>query len=140
MELGFAAEAPSILIVDDDHDCRGALRELLEGKGFAVAEAANGQDALDYFMARDREPAVIILDVVMPVISGWELVAIIKSYYRLCRIPILVVSGADSPLALNHRAVNGYMRKPCDGEALLRAVGALIEEHSGIQEKVEEVS
>ena len=128
-------DAPSILVVDDDHACRVELRELLEGKGFAVAEAADGQAALDYLVSRtDREPSVIILDVVMPMVSGWELVAIIKSYYRLCRIPILIVTGAECPLALDHQAVAGYMRKPCDGDALLSAVTGLIQRQAQAQE------
>jgi CheY-like chemotaxis protein len=128
-------EVPSILVVDDDHDCRAELRELLEGKGFAVTEAADGQAALDYLVSRkDKAPSVIILDVVMPSVSGWELVAIIKSYYRLCRIPILIVSGADCPLALDHQTVDGYMRKPCDGDALLTAVAGLIQRHAQVQQ------
>ena len=85
------AGSSSILVVDDDEDCRAALREVLEEDGLSVIEAANGQAALDYLVSHDV-PSLIILDVVMPVISGWQLLTILRNYYRLSRIPVLMLS------------------------------------------------
>jgi CheY-like chemotaxis protein len=111
----------SVLIVDDDEDCRVALREVLEEDGLTVAEAANGQAALDYLVSH-REPSLIILDVVMPVISGWELLTILRSYYRLSRIPVLMLSGYYVPVSDDHGVVSCFLSKPYDVEHLVEAV------------------
>ena len=60
-----------ILIVDDDKDVRIALAELLEGEGYTVAGAHNGQEALQ-LMRGGLHPAVILLDLMMPVMDGWD--------------------------------------------------------------------
>src|SRR6476646_6367807 len=66
------AMAPKpILIVDDDKDVRSALAELLEGEGYAVAGAHNGHEALQ-LMRAGLHPAVILLDLMMPVMDGWD--------------------------------------------------------------------
>jgi len=110
-----------ILVVDDDADCRVALREVLEEDGFTVVEAANGQAALDYLVSHDT-PSLIILDVVMPVISGWQLLTILRNYYRLSEIPVLMLSGCDVPLNVDNELVSRFMPKPYDANDLVKAV------------------
>lgn len=63
--------APVLLVVDDDADIREIMKITLEAEGFVVAEAANGQAALDQLNA-GLLPRVIILDLMMPVMTGWE--------------------------------------------------------------------
>jgi CheY-like chemotaxis protein len=111
----------SILVVDDDHDCRVELREVLEQEGLTVAEAANGQAALDYLVSH-QVPSLIILDVVMPAISGLELLTILRRYYRLSRIPVLMLSGHDVTVSDDHGVVSCFLRKPYDVDHLVEAV------------------
>src|SRR6266446_9079911 len=62
----------SILIVEDDADVRGALSAVLEGEGYRVVEAAHGQEALQHLRADARGFCMILLDLWMPVMNGWE--------------------------------------------------------------------
>jgi CheY-like chemotaxis protein len=81
-----------VLIVEDDDDIRADLTAILRVKGFTVDEAANGIDAL----ARLREgarPCVIVLDLMMPVMNGWELRQAMMQDPLLAAIPVIVVSG-----------------------------------------------
>jgi CheY-like chemotaxis protein len=110
----------SILVVDDDEDCRVAIREALEEHGLTVAEAANGQAALNYLVSH-QIPSLIILDVVMPALSGLELLTILRRYYRLSRIPVLMLSGYDVPASEDH-GISCFFQKPYDVDDLLEAV------------------
>lgn len=117
-----------ILVVDDDRECRATVREMLEDNGFAVAEAASGQAALDRLLSdQDPMPALLVLDLQMPNMSGWQLAQIMKSYHRLCGIPVVVLSGCDHLReALDGTSVALLLTKPCDPSVLLRSVNALV--------------
>lgn len=84
--------AGGVLIAEDDEDIRADLAAILRIKGFAVAEAANGVEALQQM--RDTLPCVLLLDLMMPEMNGWELGAIMQAEARLQQVPIVVVSGA----------------------------------------------
>ena len=84
--------AGGVLIVEDDEDIRADLAAILRLKGFAVAEAANGLEALARM--RDELPCVLLLDLMMPEMNGWELGAVMRAEERLAGVPIVVVSGA----------------------------------------------
>ena len=68
------SEAPcgGILVVDDDPDIRDSLREVLEDEGYDVASVGNGREALDYLKQASPRPWVILLDLMMPVMDGWQ--------------------------------------------------------------------
>lgn len=86
------APAPcTILIVEDDGAVRGPLCELLEDEGYAVVEAADGAEALAALGAMPR-PALIILDLMMPGMNGWELYQQLQGDPQLASIPIVVLS------------------------------------------------
>ena len=93
------AEKPLVLVVDDDDKLRSILRMKLEAAGFAVHEAANGKDGLvrvleilEHDSARKEPPALIVMDVRMPVMSGTEAVTALKEDPALRGIPVLFLS------------------------------------------------
>ena len=84
-----------ILVVDDDPDMREFLRLMLTSMGFEVTSAANGQQALDAIERHD--PDLILLDMKMPVMDGWEFCRALES--RNVRPPIVVLTAAPDPAA-----------------------------------------
>jgi CheY-like chemotaxis protein len=111
-----------ILIVEDDADLRDSLADLLQDEGYQVAGAANGREALSY-LRRCPPPCIILLDLMMPVMNGWEFRDQQQQDPALSSIPVAIVTGvrnsADQMAALN--AV-GYLQKPVDLSELLETV------------------
>ncbi|HVO34710.1 MAG TPA: ATP-binding protein [Gemmatimonadales bacterium] len=85
------SESRTVLIVDDEVEIRRAGREALEQFGYAVLEAAHGMQALDLLRTTEREVALVILDVVMPGLSGWETLAELRR--RWPTLPVIMTSG-----------------------------------------------
>ncbi len=125
-----------VLIVEDDYDIREVLTEVLQDEGYQVAGAANGREALDLFNRlidlKRREggevgdrlgPRLILLDLMMPVMSGWQFVAEQRQISEIKDIPVVVVS-ADGNLQQKATSLgaSGYLRKPIEIEALLAIV------------------
>jgi CheY-like chemotaxis protein len=110
-----------ILIVDDDPDIRDALRDVLELKGYAVAEAGDGREALAY-LSDHRPPRAILLDLFMPVMDGWHFFSRIRSLPALALIPVIVVTATGSHWGYPSAPV---FRKPIDLPQLLQALGEL---------------
>jgi CheY-like chemotaxis protein len=88
---------PHVLVVDDDEETRGAVRDLLAENGLCVTEAVNGRAALDILTSGEK-PTLVVLDLDMPVMSGLELLDIMRRYERLSRVPVVVLSGNDWPV------------------------------------------
>jgi CheY-like chemotaxis protein len=107
----------TVLIVDDDDDIRDTLKELCEDEGYAVATAANGAEALA-LLAGPIAPCVVVLDLIMPLVSGNEVFAMMQRNSRLARVPVIVSTSDPS------RAPGGVlvMKKPIDVERLLAAI------------------
>jgi CheY-like chemotaxis protein len=84
-----------VLIVEDDPDIRESVRQLLELEGYETATAENGQEALA-LLARIERPCVILLDLMMPVISGWQLLEVLKRDATLADIPVVITSAVAS--------------------------------------------
>jgi CheY-like chemotaxis protein len=112
-----------ILIVDDESSIREMLRLFLELKGYTVASAINGQDALDYLGQSPEPPQMILLDLMMPVMSGAEFRAAQRQTSALASIPVALISAdanlRDSAPILNAEA---YLPKPIDFDLLLATV------------------
>jgi CheY-like chemotaxis protein len=113
----------SILIVEDDLDIREALAEALGFEGYEVFLAENGQEALDMLRAGPL-PDVILLDLLMPIMSGWQFRQVQLADPALAGIPVIVVSASAPGDAQPDR----YLPKPFGIEDLLSAVAELSEE------------
>jgi CheY-like chemotaxis protein len=123
--------APCVLLVDDNRDNREMYRLYLEWDGFGVVEATDGEQALD--QALRVMPTVIVTDLALPRLNGWEAARRLKEDPRTRHIPVLAVSAhALRGDAERARAVgcDGYLPKPCLPEDLARAIRALIKDRS----------
>jgi CheY-like chemotaxis protein len=115
-----------ILIVEDDFGLRLDTRELLEEAGFQVADAGDGRKALRRLADEEQPlPALILLDLSMPFMDGWDFVAILRENPRLARLPVVLLS-ANQPDAAILSTVAAYLKKPVDPSELLATVKALL--------------
>jgi CheY-like chemotaxis protein len=109
-----------ILVIDDDEDIREALRDVLVEDGYRVDMAENGREALALMRRRGR-PDLVLLDLMMPVMNGWEFLHEKSRDDDLNAVPVLVVS-ANPPAGVLEDNVRGVMRKPVQLEQLRTAV------------------
>ena len=94
------SKAASILVVDDDRDVRDIISAVLETEGYDVRCAENGAQALA--IMHGPKPRAIVLDLMMPVMSGWELLEAVQMDEDLAPIPVLVVSAVRAPAGFAH--------------------------------------
>jgi CheY-like chemotaxis protein len=114
----------SVLIVEDDRDTREMLGRFLELEGFDVHTAANGELALK--VLQDEEPpSVIILDLMMPVMNGWQFRLAQQSDPNLSQIPVVVVTAAGVREDIPAISADGWLSKPVDFDRLLATIGPL---------------
>lgn len=114
-----AANSPSVvLIVEDEEESRETLRELLELEGLVVQTAANGREGLDAIAALDGRLCVVLLDLFMPVMDGWQVVDALRREGRLGSVRVVIVTSAA------HRAPPGVpvLEKPLDIARLMEAI------------------
>jgi CheY-like chemotaxis protein len=113
----------TIMVVDDDSEVREAVSELLENHGYAVIPASNGREALDELKIRNLRPAMILLDVMMPVMDGQTFCAEQQSDPELKDIPVVVFTAFGAALE-KMKDVDAMPRldKPVRAEQLLDSV------------------
>jgi CheY-like chemotaxis protein len=110
--------AREVLVVDDDFGTRDALTDLLQDRGYSVISAADGREALNYL--RDASPpGIIILDLMMPVMDGWEFLEHQSRDPALLDIPVIVVTATPPRDLLQAKAV---LQKPIHFESLLELI------------------
>ena len=124
-------DKPTILVVDDDTPIRSLLRQELGEAGFNVTEAANGKAALD--MVRNSKPDLIILDVMMPEINGFDVAAVLKNDPATMDIPIIILSIVQDKERGLRIGVDRYLTKPINTEQLFHEVDVLLEQ--GVSKK-----
>lgn len=114
------ARDAAILIVDDDAGSRKALAEVLTDEGYTVATVGDGADGMTY-LRQGHKPRVILLDLMMPGVDGWDFRAAQKRDADLADIPVIAISAAGKLLDADHS-----LRKPIKIEALLQLLQTVI--------------
>jgi CheY-like chemotaxis protein len=112
-----------ILVVDDDADSRTALSSLLEQQGYFAAEAANGSEAVR-LLEGGLDPDLVLTDLVMPVMSGWELCEAMKRVPGWREIPLIVLCGMTAEQH-GKLQVDDAFEKPTDFTTLLNRIAEL---------------
>lgn len=120
------AENASILVVDDDDSIRSLLQQELSDAGYLIEQASNGKEALE--SVRKNKPDLIILDVMMPEMNGFDVAAILKNDPQTMDIPIIILSVVQDKIRGYRIGVDRYLTKPIDTAQLFTEVGALLEQ------------
>ena len=113
----------SVLVVDDQPAIREMFAALLEDEGYAVVCAANGQDALEYLRHAEELPGLILLDLAMPVMTGYEFLLEQRQDAMLASIPVILMTarGHFEQAEVDVHAAD-YIHKPTDLNTLLGAI------------------
>lgn len=119
-----ANKQKTILVVDDDVNIRELLRQSLQKQGYAVKEAKNGLDAISQI--KTEKPDLIILDVMMPQINGFDTAAVIKNDPFTMDIPIIMLSIFEDKERGYKLGVDRYMTKPIESNKLMNEIGLLL--------------
>ena len=113
-----------ILVVDDDPAIRDVVADILEMSDYRVQTANNGAEALAQIRA--DQPAVVLLDLMMPVMDGWEFLRRCRNVDKCARVPVAVMSAArDVAAAASELGAQAYLTKPFDMDAVLDVVSRL---------------
>ena len=120
-------DAPLILVVDDVDDARFMYSLYLTTHGFRVIEAANGEDAVR--LAHEHQPALVLMDLGLPKMDGWEATRRIKADSRTRGVPVLAISGhafADSVRRAKDAGVDAFFVKPCMPATVLAKINEML--------------
>jgi adenylate cyclase len=117
---GHRPHADCVLIIDDDATARELLADQLEAEGFSVVTASGGLEGLK--LAKQLRPSVITLDVIMPDLDGWSVLAALRQDSELAHIPVIMVTILDQQRRAVALGAAGYLTKPMDREQLHRLV------------------
>jgi len=103
-----------VLVVDDDSNIRRLIVAALKRDGYAFLEAPNGRDALD--IMRAEHPDVVVLDLMMPILSGWDVLAERQRHPDLMRIPVILISANRDPEIATavDKGICAFLPKPFD--------------------------
>jgi excisionase family DNA binding protein len=123
---GGPSARPLVLVVDDDEGLRSFLRSNLEIEGYEVREAASAEEGL---AALDEEPPdLILLDVMMPRMNGWEMLQRVRERHGVGTMPVIMFSGKvdESEATAEERGAQAFIGKPFDPEQLLASTRQLL--------------
>lgn len=118
---------PTILVVEDNEDNRDVLSRRLERRGFSVITATDGLQG--YSLARSEKPDLILMDISLPEMNGWEVIGLLKAADATNRIPIIVLTAhglvSDRARAME-AGCDGYQNKPVDFQRLSDCIDHLL--------------
>jgi CheY-like chemotaxis protein len=115
-----------ILVVDDDPHIRELLQQEFQEAGHSVRLAANGREALE--QVRVAKPGLVVLDVMMPEMNGFDVAAVLKNDPETMDIPIIMLSILQDKERGHRLGIDRYLTKPIDTELLFREVDTLVEQ------------
>ena len=121
------APAATVLIVEDEASLRTSLRRRLESMGYTVLEAGDGLEAMETFRRHQPEIRLVLCDLTMPHMNGWETLAALRR--RDPALPVVLTSGYDENHVMDHidgRHADGFLAKPYDGERLRQVLAAAL--------------
>jgi CheY-like chemotaxis protein len=119
---------PLVLVVDDFADNREMYSEYLSFSGYDVIEARNGKEAVD--AAQQRQPDIIIMDLSLPVMDGWEATRRLKADDRTRRIPVVALTGhalAGHSKGAKEAGCDSFLAKPCLPDQLVAEIRRMLE-------------
>ena len=122
------SQQPLVLVVDDFQDNREMYAEFLAYQGFRVIQAANGVEALD--QAFTNRPDIIIMDLSLPVMDGWEATRRLKADQRTASIPVVALTGhalAGISEGAKKAGCDAFVTKPCLPEDLVREIKKILD-------------
>lgn len=111
---------PTILIIEDDSEIRGVSAVLLRREGYVVEEAASGEEAQTFLRRSDRDPCLILVDLMMPILGDWEVIDVLRDQDRILALPVVILS-AENPRTAPP-GVAAFVRKPIEFDVLLNMV------------------
>ena len=120
-----------ILLIEDDPDTLVYISKILKREGYEVEEAENGEEGLKKF--REIKPDLVVLDIMLPGIDGWEVLKRIKSGLRSRKTPVVMLTAKDTDmdkLKGYEFGADFYITKPFNMEKLLLIIRNIISEHS----------
>jgi two-component system, cell cycle response regulator DivK len=119
---------PLVLVIDDSSDALEVYDIALTLEGLAVESASDGQEG--FRKALDLQPDLIITDLAMPIMNGWETIRRLRADDRTCRIPIIACSDRADPPQAQDAWVDATLTKPCPLEKLLQEARAVLRRSS----------
>ncbi len=111
----------SVLVIEDDHDTRVSLRQTLEAEGYQVISATNGNDAIK-LLSQIKPPSVVLLDLMMPMMNGWEFLERQKSKLKEAGVPVVVITAYPYQRV---EYADALVCKPLERDSLLRLIGSM---------------
>lgn len=113
-------KAGTVLLVEDDSEIRDTVQDVLEAQGYDVIPAENGKQAIDYLMLdRSSRPDLVILDLMMPLVTGWQVLDTIRRLPSMDGVPVVVMTAARTNKPVGADVV---LMKPFPLEVLLETV------------------
>ena len=112
--------AKTVLLVEDDLELRDILQDILEADGYDVVPACDGRQALRYLMlSGEPMPDVMVLDLMMPMVNGWQVLDAIRSEAGLERLPVIVISASNRG---RPEGATTYLQKPFSLAQLIESI------------------
>jgi two-component system cell cycle response regulator DivK len=122
---------PVVLLVDDYDDAREMYAEYLKFSGFETVQASSGPEAVR--QALDNRPDIVVMDLSLPVMDGWEATRRLKADERTASIPVLALSGhafANLSQTAKQAGFDGFVAKPCLPEDLIAEIRKVLDSYS----------